>query len=113
MAVIFNSNYDKTHPFSDVGAKIQLAANTAISWTVPGDATRKYRAEFAFNSDDYVWVALNKTAVIPTPGSAVNTNQEEFRPTPKYVFGGNTLSFISTQANVQCQVRLMELPSNK
>jgi hypothetical protein len=108
---MFNSNYDKTHPFSDTGAMIQLAASVAVTWTVPGVSTRKYRAEFSFNSDDYVWVAYNKTAVIPTPGASVDTNQQELRPEPKYVFGGNTLSFISTENNVQCGVTLMEVPS--
>lgn len=111
MAVPYASNFDYTKPFSDVGAKIQLAANTAVSWAIPGANNIKYRAEFSFNNNDDIWVAINQTAAIPTPGAAVDTNQQELRPGPRYVKGGDVLSFICTTAGVQCGVTLLGLPS--
>jgi len=109
----FSSNFDYTKPFSDTGAMISPVANTAVSWTVPGTDDQTYRAEFAFNENDYVWVAFNKTAIIPVGGAATATNQQEMRPEPKYVRGGDVLSFITTQSNVQCGISLLALPSPK
>lgn len=111
MAVKYNSSFSGSQPFSDVGAMVYLDPNVALEWTVPGNSNRKYRAEFAFGSNDYVWIAYNKTAVAPTPGAVVDTNQQEFRPCPRYVFGGTTLSFITTQTGIQCGVSLMEVPN--
>lgn len=109
--VQYNSSFDTAKPFSDTGAMLDLAPNTALEWTVPGTKSMKYRAEFSFGSNDYVWVAYNKTAVVPTPNTAIDTNQQEFRPNPKFVFGGTTLSFITTQSNIECGVTLLQLPN--
>lgn len=109
----YNSNFNNTEPFSDTSAMLELAASTALPWVVPGEEWQQYRAEFSFLENDPVWVALNKVAVVPTPGTAVTISNQELRPLHRYVKGGDTLSFISTQANVQCGVRLLDLPSQK
>ena len=112
MATPYSSNFDYTLPWSDAGAMLQLVTDTALSWTVPGASNIKYRAEFSFNENDYVWVAYNKTAIIPVSGVATDTNQQELRPNARYVVGGDVLSFITTESSgVQCQVRLLGLPS--
>jgi hypothetical protein len=110
-AQYYSELFDGAKPWSSIGGMLQLTANTPLSYTVPGNSTQKFRADFEFNQNDDVWVAYNKTAVIPTPGVAVEVNQQEFRPTPKFVIGGDVLSFISTGTNVQCGVSLLQLPN--
>lgn len=112
-ATIYQCNFDGAKPFSSNGATIQLVANTALSWTVPGEKYQSFRAEFSFNNNDDIWVAYNKTALIPVSGVATDNNQQELRPSPKFVKGGDVLSFISTGVAVQCGVSLLLLPSNK
>jgi hypothetical protein len=112
----FNTNFNATLPFTDLATVIQLGQATAVSMTVPGESWQKYRAEIRSISGDYIWVALNKTAVIPTPGAATAIPNQEFagQELVRYVKGGDTLSFITTQtAGVQCGVSLLELPSAK
>lgn len=92
----FRSNYDLTHPFSDTGAKIWLAANTERTWTVPGEATQKFRANFAFAASAEVWVKLNGTIVVPVAGAIAASVNEQLRPDFLYVNGGDVLHFIST-----------------
>ncbi len=108
----FSSNFDETKPFSDKGIMVELAADVELTWTVPGLSTTMWRAEFSFGGgDDYVWVALNKTAVAPTPGAVVEVNQQELRPLPKYVKGGDVLHFISSQDDIQFGISLLQLPN--
>lgn len=97
MTTPYQTNFDKTKPFSDTQLQLLLAANTAISYTVPGDATQIYRATFRCSSTAEVWVRLNATASIPTSNTVTQTPYQEFIPLlePKYVKGGDTLSFIS------------------
>lgn len=93
----YAKNFHGTLPFSDTGFKLLLAASTALPITVPGTSKQIYRASFRASSTAEVWVALNGTAVLPTAGVASSTYNQEFIPLnePKYVKGGDTLSFIS------------------
>lgn len=109
MATKFRENFSGTHPISDTGAKVWLAANTELTWTVPGDNTVKYRACFTYTYDAPIWVKLNDTIVVPVVGNAVDTYNEQFRPDLLYVNGGDVLHFIST-ASHQFGVSLLELP---
>jgi hypothetical protein len=113
MAIPFSTNFNKTEPFSDTTATIQLVANTPITWTIPGNGTQKYRAEFSFNSNDDIWVSKNYTAVIPVSNTVVTSTQQELRPMPKYVIGGDVLSLITTGSNVQCGIALFQIPNDR
>lgn len=94
----YNRNFHGVMPFTNTGVMMLLAASTALSWTVPGDPTQLYRASFRCSSTAEVWVRLNATAAVPTSNTATANNNQEFIPLnePKYVRGGDTLSFIST-----------------
>jgi hypothetical protein len=98
MATPYNRNFTDCFPFSDTGVMMTLVASTALTYTVPGVSTQKYRANFSINSTVDVWVRKNGTAVLPTSGTATATyNQEKINSVNfiKYVNGGDTLSFIS------------------
>ena len=111
MATTFNTNFNGALPFSDTGSKMTLGAATALSFVVPGTPAVTYRARFGYAGNDSVWVALNKTATVPAPGTIVTSSNEEFKPSAKYVRGGDTLSFISTLAGAQVGISLLQLPS--
>ncbi len=94
----YNRNFDHCYPFSDSGVMMILAASTALSYTVPGVPTQKFRAKFSISSTADAWVKINGTAVLPTAGVAASTyNQERIDiDFIKYVIGGDSLSFISS-----------------
>ncbi len=106
----FRTNFDCTHPFSDTGAKLWLAANAELTWTVPGDNSQKFRATFGFSSNAEIWVKLNGTVIVPVAGTVVDSYNEQINPEYLYVNGGDVLHFIST-ATPQVGVTLLSLPS--
>lgn len=110
MATKYNVNFTETFPFSDTGAKMQLATGVALSYTVPGDDSMMYRALFSYPSDSSVWVAWNKTATGATAGTISSSYNEEFKPVARYVRGGDTLSFIANVGTPQVGVSLLQLP---
>lgn len=94
----YQENYSKTFPITDNGFMMQLAASTALSITVPGTANQTYRVKFNSSYTAEIWVARNKTAVLPTSGTATAVSGQEFLPKydeARYAIGGDTLSFIS------------------
>jgi hypothetical protein len=94
----YNSNFEGTRPFSDTTVRFQLATNTAQSFTVPGDATQKYKASFKYTSTSNVFIGLNKTATVVGAGTKESTTNIEFRPDERYVSGGDVLSVITPDA---------------
>ena len=84
-----------TQPFSDTTAQLALAVDTNLTYTVPGDPSQKYRAEFKFPSSSNVWVGYNVAATQPAAGTITNTSNIELNPTLKFVKGGDVLSFRS------------------
>ncbi len=111
MATKFNSAFNETLPFSDTGAKMQLATAAELTWTVPGTNDKRYRAQFSMTADAQVWVAINKAAVAPLAGTVADTYNEQYRPECLYVRGGDVLSFITSSGTPQVGVSLLELPS--
>ena len=93
----YTRNFIDTMPFSNTCVDMQLVATTALSYTVPGTSKQLFRASFRCDTGETVWVALNGTAVLPTSGVATAVSNQEFIPLfePKFVKGGDTLSFIS------------------
>jgi hypothetical protein len=109
----YNKNFLGTLPFSNTSINILLAASTAISWTVPGDATQIFRACFRASSTAEIWVRLNGTAQVPTSNTVTSVPNQEFIPLcdAKYIKGGDTLSFIST-GTPQVGVSLLQVQNN-
>ena len=97
MTTPYANNFDRTKPFSDTCMSGKLAASTALSWTVPGVATNKYRAVFKSDYNEQIYIGYNVTAALPTSNTATTTPYQEMLPwdEPRYVKGGDVLSFIS------------------
>lgn len=106
----YNTNYDHTKPFTTSGVQMLLAASTALAWTVPGNSNQIYRATFRCSSTAEVWVGINVVATVPTSNTATALSNIEFIPLyePKYLKGGDVLSFIST-ATPQVGVQLLQV----
>lgn len=109
MATQFRENFLETIPFSDTGAKIWLAANTELTWTVPGTVDNKYRANFRYSQDAEIWVKINGTITVPIAGTVIDTYNEELLPEERCVIGGDVLHFIST-GTPQIGVSLLSIP---
>lgn len=109
---IYNNSFDNTYPFSDTGAMMLLAASTALSWTIPGASTDRYKAVFSTPPATSVWVRTGGTAAVPTTNTLTSlTNQERIgNNTSKFVSGGDVLSFISL-GTPEVGIALFKLPS--
>lgn len=97
-ATRYAKNFHGTMPFTNTSAKLLLVASTALAYTIPGTPNMLYRATFRASFTAEIYVSLNGTATLPTSGSSTTTNNnQEFIPLlePKYVNGGDVLSFIS------------------
>ena len=97
-ATRYQKNSHHTMPFTNTSAQLLLAASTALAYTVPGTSNQIYRATFRASFTAEIYVSLNGTASLPTSNTATSTNNnQEFIPLlePKYVKGGDVLSFIS------------------
>ena len=98
-------------PFSNSGSKFNLAANVALSFTVPGTNAVTYRAEFSYTQNSNVWISLNGTATVPVAGTQSASYMEEFKPSIRFVRGGDVLSLISGDATgAEVGVSLLQLP---
>lgn len=99
MTTPYQNAYNNTVPFSDTSPTVALAANTEITYTVPGDSSQRYRVNFSWSYNANVWVAVNTTVTVPTPGTINSSSTQEYRPgadgSARYVKGGDVLHFIS------------------
>lgn len=113
----YNANFERTFPWSDLNVQIALAANTAITYTVPGNSSMEYRAIFSYAYDSNIWVGYNTTAVVPIAGAATVTSNSKIELNPgkygdaRYVRGGDVLSFISGSIVSNAGMSLLQLPS--
>lgn len=115
MAILINSNYDETVPFSDVNAQLALATNVNSAYTVPGTALNTYQVRFTYVYNANVFVRLNAAATVPGAGLTTQVTYEEFRPgsdgSKRYVRGGETLNFITPDASGYVGITLMSIPT--
>lgn len=104
-------NFDHAKPFSDTCGQVALATNVAQSYTVPGTNSQKYRLKLEFNASANVYVGYNITALAPSAGTNTTTNNMEFRPSePKFVKGGDVLSFVTPDTSAYVGVSLLAIP---
>jgi hypothetical protein len=113
MTTTYSNNFDHTKPFSDTCFQANLATNTQQTFTVPGTNIQKYRAIFGIAANANIYIGLNVTATAPGAGLNTSTGNLEFRPIePKYVKGGDVLSFITSDAaGAYVGVSLLGLPA--
>lgn len=109
MAIQYNSNYDKTIPFSDVSYPVQLTASTELTITIPGNSTTQYQALFSYTNDANVFVRLNGTVAIPAPNTASLVQYTDFKPMKRYVKGGDVIHLITPDATSYLGVSLRQL----
>lgn len=111
MAILYNSNYDLTVPFSDVVAQVALGAGAEETFTVPGSSTDRYSVRFTYTQDSNVFVCRNDTPAVPDDGSVGTQQYNEFRPgcdgSQRYVKGGDVLHFITPDTTAYVGIRLM------
>jgi len=108
----YNSNFLGTVPFSDQTVKVALAATTALPYTIPGDNSIQYTAEFQLPYNANIWIGYNVTATLPTPGTATSSNRMELIRSGdrRYVRGGDVLSFISDTIVTNMGISLLQVP---
>lgn len=109
MAILFNSNYDETIPFSDVCTSLALTTGNVQTVTIPGPVTAQYQALFGFNDTDRVFVSKNATPSYPAPGAQISNQYTELRPDKRYVNGGDVLSFLTPDTLAYVTVSLRSL----
>jgi hypothetical protein len=114
MAILYNSNYDETVPFSDVCAQFALGANVEQTFTVPGTITNKYSARFGYIDTSNIFVRLNGTPTIPAGGTVGVQQFTEFRPggdgSQRYLKGGDVVHCITPDATAYLGISLRSLP---
>ena len=110
-AIRYSSSFDETIPFSDECLQMNLAADTAQTYTVPGTGKNKYTALFSYNNNANIFVSLDGVAVSPASGVQTTTKRLEFKPDKRYVSGGDVLSFITPDTNAYVGVSLRTIPS--
>jgi hypothetical protein len=109
MTIQYNANYLETMPFSDTCAQVHCLANTEQTFTVPGNALQQFQAYFEYTADAVVYVSKNVTPTIPAGGTVGVEPYNEFRPTKRYVKGGDILHFISPDASAYIGVSLRQI----
>ena len=107
----FNTSYLDATPFSDQTVGINLNADTAVTYTIPGDTSVQYRAKFSWPYNANVWVGYKVAATLPSVNSAATTSGVTLRPDIKFVRGGDVLSFRSLLAVTDAGIELLQLPS--
>lgn len=107
----YNSSFDATKPFSDMAVSMALAANTELTYTVPGTNAVQYRCEFSWPYNANVFVGYNVTATTPGAGTIAQTPNIELRPEFRYVRGGDVLHFKSIDIVTAAGFSLLRLPS--
>jgi len=109
MAIKYSNNYNGTMPFSDVCAQVNCSANTEETFTVPGTSANQYQAVFSYNSTANVFIRKNGTPTIPSGGTVGTEQYNEFRPSLRFVNGGDVIHFISPDATAYIGVSLFSL----
>jgi len=113
MAVSYNSNYDLTIPFSDVSYQVNVQTGTPESFTVPGVATDKYSAKFAYGPASNVFVRVGASPTVPASGVVLTESYAELNPghdrSQRYLNGGDVVHFSTPDSNAYASVSLRRI----
>jgi hypothetical protein len=99
MSTKYQSSYDNTLSFSDMAPSVNLAASTALSYTVPGDNRERYVIEFSYNDQSNIYITNFGTAAVPSAGTVSASSRSEYRPHKRFANAGDVLSFITPDAS--------------
>jgi hypothetical protein len=104
----YQENFTTTLPFSNYNFNMLLAADTVLSFTVPGVSTQKFRVKFERSSTAEIWVRYGANAVDPSSNTATTNDYQELVPLfeSRYVKGGDTITFLSHTV-VRCSAQLL------
>lgn len=111
MAVKYHSSFDITRNFSDTTAQLRTAANTVITYTVPGTSSQKFTVLFEYASDSNIYVGYNTTPAVPASGTVVSNSFVEYKPEARFVIGGDVLSFISPDTVAYFGISIRSIPN--
>jgi hypothetical protein len=115
MAVLYNSNYDRTVPVSDVCAQVHLTTGVVQTYTVPGAATQYYSGRFTYISTSNVFIRINAVPTVPGPDSVGVEPYNEFRPgddgSQRYLKGGDVVQFVTPDAAAYVGLSIRAIPS--
>lgn len=110
MAVQYSNNYNDTTSFSDVTPRFTLKASVVTTYTIPGNASQKYQAIFAYAENSNVFVGYNTTPTLPADNTVDSTGSVEFKPHKRYVNGADVISMFSPDTTTYCGFSLRSLP---
>ena len=109
MTIQYNSNYNETMPFSDTCAQVNCASNVGQTFTVSGPGTAQYQAFFEYTQNSNVFICLNAVPTVPASGVVGVQQYNEFRPSKRYVRGGDVIHFITPDTSAYIGVSLRKL----
>lgn len=107
----YTSSFDITRPFSDTCAQFSTAADTVLTYTVPGNGAQKFSILFEYASDSNIFVGYNVTPTVPTSGSASQQPNVEYKPEARYAIGGDVLSFITPDTTAWFGLSIRFIPN--
>jgi hypothetical protein len=115
MAILYNSSYDLTRPFSDYCIQVHVTDAAVQTYTVPGVSTNRYSGRFTYNDTSNVFVCLNAAPVPVGPDTVGEQPYNEYRPgsdgTQRYLKGGDVIQFSTPDAAAYVGLALMSIPS--
>lgn len=113
MAIRYTTSYNETIPFSDTCVQFNISANTAQTFTIPGERNQKFILTFGLPCSSAVWVGYNVAATVPVANTQTTTSGLEFI-TPgmqRYAIGGDVLSLNSADTTSYVGVSIRSIPN--
>ena len=111
MALRWTSSFGGTLGFSDTDAQLHLTATNILNYTLPGSVSNKYTILFAYNDTANVYIGYNVTPIIPAANTITEFARMEYRPEARYAVGGDTISFVTPDANVWMGISVRSIPN--
>lgn len=111
MVLRYSSSYDETIGFTDTECQLTLTANNVLTYTLPGDNSKKFTILFSYNSNANVFVGKNVTPAVPAGNTKTVVPFVEFRPIKRYAIGGDVISFISPDATTYMGISVRSIPN--
>ena len=97
--------------FTNTGEKFTLTATTVTSITVPATAEGPLLAFFRFTPVATVWVQLGSTPTLILPTGTPAATTAALNPSGRRVMPGQTIQFLTNDANVSVGVEYYQTPS--
>ena len=89
-----------------------LTANTLKTFTVPVSSSGKMIAYFGVAKSADLFVKSGSATTLVVPTGTVTLDTSELNPSPRIVYAGQTIQFLSPQANTYLTVTYYDVPTN-